>query len=60
MHLVKTDSNKYFNHFIGVGSSMVGHVELRVPGSKANAKDGLLIMTINPAIDIKILDIIER
>jgi hypothetical protein len=60
MHLMKTDSNKYFNHFIGSDSNLLDHVELRVPLPNANAEDGLLIMTINPVIDVKISDIIER
>ena len=58
--MIKTDSNEYFHHFIGTDSTIVEHVELRVPRPNANAKDGLLIMTINPVIDVKISDIIER
>jgi len=60
MHLIKTDSNEYFNYFIGVESAIVNHVELRVPHPNTNVKDGLLIMNINPVMDIKISDIIER
>ena len=60
MHLNKTDSNNYFDFFIGVNSAIIDHVELRVPNPDANAKDGLLIMTINPVVDVKISDIIER
>ncbi len=60
LHLIKTDSNDFFDFFIGAESAIVDHVELRVPHSNANVKDGLLIMTINLVIDIKISDIIER
>ena len=60
MQLNKTDSNNYFDFFIGVNSAIIDHVELRVPNLHANAKDGLLIMTINPVITVKISDIIDR
>lgn len=60
MQLIKADSNDYFDFFIGVNSTMIDHVELRVPNPDANAKDGLLILTINPVVDVKISDIIER
>jgi hypothetical protein len=61
MHLIEIDnSNEYFNHFISANNAIINQVELRVPRPKANAKDGLLIMTINPVIDVKISDIIER
>lgn len=60
MHLIKTDNSEYFNHFIGADGAIIDQVELRVPGPKANARDGLLIMTINPVINVKISEIIER
>ena len=60
MRLEKIDSNEYFDFFISAGNAVLNQIELRVPGPKANTGDGLLIMKINPVLNVKISDIIER
>ncbi len=60
MRLEKYGSNDYFDFFNSSGNVILTQVELRVPGPKANALDGLLILKINPVLNVKISDIIER
>ncbi len=60
--LKKFDRNKYFNFFFNKKTigPIISKVELRVPGPKANSRDGLLIMTIDPSIYITTVPVVER